>query len=969
MLLAVVGTLDRAAKRNAVHREGGNVADTSEAFLLADVNVDDGLARGNGVGDIGRAVLKDRGERDIFALIFHTEHFHQGEVQPACRTGKHGADVFARNAVVVLGAETGITLGEVGVSHRLIGVNGIHGEEREVCEILCERFVGNRLGSLEECGSRHHCRVLEYATVFSVAGEVRAGSRAVRQLAEIARRAELNARVGHEIFLDSVEHDADLIVRSNAREDGPAASVEEVRAVDIFIGGETVAACAEVGVTALAYTADQGSCEEVALPAMLLNSVGERRGKRFDFVGKRRFSEKIDHRAELVVRDLEQECIHHALGIVALEGYAVFRAVRFELRQIAFFLFGSVNPVVVELQAVVPVSLVEQRQTMRADGDLTAVGHDGKHGVENASRLFGACDREFRGEEGGIARQRDVAVNCLNEPQAVIGAHARLLAALIEVMVCVTHLVNVGDPVAEHFARQTVLAHTDDVVERSEHILNFTEADLSVGFLRPCERTGYVRLIVYLEGQVVVNVSVKISVPGLYLEEACVFRGEVLDLLQGAHRFLGILVFFDQIGEHTVENVILAASGDRHADEAVSRRRALGGNGDLLAYRKERNDLRYGRASEVCHVLRLFQRTVADEVHVVCGIFVHRFAVSENDGKALEGLEILRERAGTNDSGLAVHAKHTAFPSNARVNGIAHDGFGGCKTEHTREYDLQLSLAVGRIFHGDVLCFHSLGHTLLLRKNENGSDDPQTAFGLIGHLGIVVRVTANGSLDVGMYVCGIEDLLAVFNEVELAVTGLAVLLGCQRIARGGHLSCRGTAEGASAEGVQSALGRGEKRRGEADTVTDQKVDVKMRADLARLEVNDVIAVFRKRACAAANLGVDRRKRGADIRGDLHFAVVRDVTDRLTEYEKAVFICKILQIASNVSGIHHSDNDGSVIRKIASADNGFPVNGLEGSGIRARYLITENGNQLFLGKSENVSGIFSCKIHKFSNPFS
>ena len=96
MLLAVIGAFDRAAKRNAVHREGGNVADTSEAFRLADVNVDDGLARGNGVGDIGRAVLKDRGERDIFALIFHTEHFHQGEVQPACRTGKHGTDVFAR---------------------------------------------------------------------------------------------------------------------------------------------------------------------------------------------------------------------------------------------------------------------------------------------------------------------------------------------------------------------------------------------------------------------------------------------------------------------------------------------------------------------------------------------------------------------------------------------------------------------------------------------------------------------------------------------------------------------------------------------------------------------------------------------------------------------------------------------------------------------------------------------------------
>ena len=246
MFLAVVGTLDRAVKRNAVHREGGNVADTREAFRLTDVNVDDGLARGNGVGDIGRSVLKDRGERDIFALIFHTEHFHQGEVQPACRAGKHGTDVFARNAVVVLCAETGITLGEVGVSHRLIGIYGIHCEEREVSKIFRKCFVSNCLGSLEECGSRHHCRVLEYAAVFSVAGEIRAGSRAVCQLAEVARRAELNACVGHEILLDSAEHGADLIIRRNACENRPAASVKEVRAVDIFIGGKSVAACAEV---------------------------------------------------------------------------------------------------------------------------------------------------------------------------------------------------------------------------------------------------------------------------------------------------------------------------------------------------------------------------------------------------------------------------------------------------------------------------------------------------------------------------------------------------------------------------------------------------------------------------------------------------------------------------------------------------------------------------------------------------
>ena len=373
MLLAVVGTLDRAAKRHAVEREGGNVTDTRVAFGFTDVNVDHRLARGNGIGDIGHAILEDRRERDIFALIFDTEHFHQGEVQPACRTGKHRSDIFARNAVIVLRAESGVTLGVIRMRHRLIGIYGIHREERKVCKILCERFVGNRLGSLEECGSRHHRRVLEYTAVFSVAREVRAGSRSACQFAEVARRAELNARVGHEILLDPAEHGADLIIRRNTRKNGPAASVEEVRAVDIFIGGKSVAARAEVSITALTLTADQGSREEVTLPAMLLNSGSQSRGKHLHFIGGCFIANERDHRCKLIVRDLQKECVHHAFGIVALEGYTVFRAVRLELCEVAFFLFGTIDPIVVELQAVIPVRFIEQRETVSADGDLTAV--------------------------------------------------------------------------------------------------------------------------------------------------------------------------------------------------------------------------------------------------------------------------------------------------------------------------------------------------------------------------------------------------------------------------------------------------------------------------------------------------------------------------------------------------------------------------------------------------------------------
>ena len=138
MFFAVVGTLDRAAERNAVQGKARRIGNTRVACLFANVNVDHGLTRGNGIGNIGHSTFENRGERDIFALIFHAEHFHQGEVQPACRTGKHRSDIFARNAVVVLRAETGVTLGMIGVRHRLIGINGIHREECEVRKILCK---------------------------------------------------------------------------------------------------------------------------------------------------------------------------------------------------------------------------------------------------------------------------------------------------------------------------------------------------------------------------------------------------------------------------------------------------------------------------------------------------------------------------------------------------------------------------------------------------------------------------------------------------------------------------------------------------------------------------------------------------------------------------------------------------------------------------------------------------------------
>ena len=249
-------------------------------------------------------------------------------------------------------------------------------------------------------------------------------------------------------------------------------------------------------------------------------------------------------------------------------------------------------------------------------------------------------------------------------------------------------------------------------------------------------------------------------------------------------------------------------------------------------------------------VLRLFQRPVADEIHVIRGVFIHKAALRKKQGKALERLQILRMRIRGKRRRLSVDLPHAGFPCYARINDIVHDGLRRGKTEHTGEYNLDFPLTSCQIFDRDMLCLDRLRHALFLRQDKESADNAQAAFRFIGNDGMILRMAADGGFHIRFHVGGIENLLAVFDKIKLAVAGLAVLLRNEIIARRRDLSCRGAAEGAPSKRIERALWRREKRRRKTDPVADKQVDIEMRADFLRFQIKDMVAVFVKQTGAS-----------------------------------------------------------------------------------------------------------------------
>ena len=191
---------------------------------------------------------------------------------------------------------------------------------------------------------------------------------------------------------------------------------------------------------------------------------------------------------KLVLGDLEKECVHHALAEMRTESRTPAFARLLKLSAVAALLLRSVYPIEVELEAVVPIGGVEDRHTVISDGDLSAVHDKRFHCVIERARLVRARDAVMRVEEPGVPRKHDIAVNRLNEPERVVGALSRLLALVVEIVVCVSHFVHVFRPARYHIARKGRIPHRRHVIKGCVHILDLSEADLTERLLRPCKR-------------------------------------------------------------------------------------------------------------------------------------------------------------------------------------------------------------------------------------------------------------------------------------------------------------------------------------------------------------------------------------------------------------------------------------------------------------------------------------------------
>ena len=191
---------------------------------------------------------------------------------------------------------------------------------------------------------------------------------------------------------------------------------------------------------------------------------------------------------EVVLRNFKKECVHNAFAEVVFKRNAPLLPLLFKLFFIKLELVGCADAVFVKLKAVVPVCVVEKRKTVLADGNLCAVFDCRPHRIEYRTFFVRACNRVFFGKKSGVAGVTYISVYSLNEPELVVGAVACAVALPVEVMVCVSVLVNILHPLAEHMLCKLRIAHCGEVIERGIHILNFTEADLAEGLLRPRER-------------------------------------------------------------------------------------------------------------------------------------------------------------------------------------------------------------------------------------------------------------------------------------------------------------------------------------------------------------------------------------------------------------------------------------------------------------------------------------------------
>ena len=528
----------------------------------------------------------------------------------------------------------------------------------------------------------------------------------------------------------------------------------------------------------------------------------------------------------------------------------------FQLLHILRFFCRALQYDLVELEGIIPVRLVQQRQMMLADRDPAAVGHQRHQGIEQrALRLF-ALDRIHLVQEAGIPGQLDIAVDCLGQPELIIRAVAGLFAAESKVVVCISHAEDIFDPAGNQFLDQRGIAFIAEIVHRCVDILNFPEADFTIGLLRPGKASGDIGLIQRLERKVVSDIGVEHRIFGSGNDVGRILLPECDDFRKHLCKGVGIAVNRKECGDLAVIIRFIFIERLRHAGIGVDDSRSAVFQREGFFHGEERRHLPARLVGKMSYEIGMIQGSVSDEIRLTRAESIHGFAFRKQEGKALFDDVDLRLGAQGEHCRLSVVIQHFAFRHEVGIDDIAGHRTGIRKSEDTGQNDAEISLLSGMVFDLNALRFHCGGHAFLLRENEDRAHNLQSVFCFIGDHRTVLGMNADCGLHVFVNIRGIENLLSVFREIELTVGRFAVFRYFKHASRRQHLVESGCPEGSSSQSVQSGFGGCDQRIGISCPIAEKQVDRIVGTDRHGHKIQRQFSVFVEFSLCVIEFAVD-----------------------------------------------------------------------------------------------------------------
>ena len=326
--------------------------------------------------------------------------------------------------------------------------------------------------------------MLEDPTVLAIAVGIVPGAAVRHQQPEFCGRRNPQPERSHQRALQRTQHGPDLLFGRYTAEDRPREAVQKVRAGDGRIRREPVAAGTQVHRVGLVRPVDEAPGEEIAFPR-LLKPLAKDGTEITPFLFGRAMAFHAREPDHVGPCDLEQETVHQAFRQIRFQRVAFLdNAVR-DLLAVEDFLLRSMNALAIEVERVVPIGPIEQREAILADRNLPAVLQNGEERVEEptSASVFSGY-RPFAVENAGVAGQIDETTDGLKQPQCVVGITAGLHAGPVELMIGIAEPMDMAGPDANKVADMIFSARRPFEEHGGQKILYLAEADLPEPFLR-----------------------------------------------------------------------------------------------------------------------------------------------------------------------------------------------------------------------------------------------------------------------------------------------------------------------------------------------------------------------------------------------------------------------------------------------------------------------------------------------------